>query len=84
MKDIGTDLVANVDLFTEFSCSVEATAKWWNYVKVDLENPTPTLLPFERGSADAEIFSKWAEMQQEFQQYYNVVRPYFFRRILLL
>ena len=26
MKDIGTALVANIDLLTEFSCSVEATA----------------------------------------------------------
>ena len=80
MKDIGTALMANLNLFTEFSSSAEATAQWWNHVKADLESPTPTLLPFEKGSS--EIFSKWAETQQGFQQYHNVVRLYFCRRVL--
>ena len=77
MKDIGTGLVANLNLLTEFSRSAEATAEWWNLVKADLENPNPTLLPFEKGSSDAsEKVSKWAELRQGFQQYYNVVRRF--------
>jgi len=78
MKDIGTGLVANLNLLTEFSRSAEAAAEWWNLVKADLENPSPTLLPLEKGSSDtSEKFSKWAELQQGFQQYYNVVRRFF-------
>jgi hypothetical protein len=85
MEGIGTALVANLDPFTKFFGSAEATAEWWNHVKADLERPNPTLLPFEKGSSNAsEIFSKWAEMQQEFHQYHNVVRLYFCRRVLLL
>jgi hypothetical protein len=85
MKDIGTALVSNLNLFAEFSLSVEATAKWWNHVKADLEGPNPTLLPLEKGSSDfSEILSKWAEMQQGFQHYYTVVRLYFFRKVLPL
>ena len=84
MKDIGAALVANLDLLTEFSRSVEATAEWWNHVKADLESLNPTLLPLEKGSSDAsESFSKWAEMQQRFQQYHNIVRLYFCRRVLV-
>jgi len=78
MKDIGTGLVANLNLLTEFSRSVEATAEWWNHVKADLESPNPTLLPLEIKSGDArEKFSRWTELQQGFQQYYNIVRLYF-------
>jgi hypothetical protein len=84
MKDIGTALVDNLNLFTEFSRSAKATAEWWNHVKVDLDSPNPDLLPLKRGSSDAsEKFSKWAEMQEGFQQYHNVVRLYFCRGILL-
>jgi hypothetical protein len=82
MKDIGTRLVANLDLFTEFSHSVEATAEWWNYVKADLDNPKPTVLPLQKGSSD-EIFSKWVEIQQGFERYHHKVRLYFCRRVLL-
>jgi len=86
MKDIGAALVANLDLLTEFSRSVEATAEWWNHVKADLESLNPTLLPLEKGkgSSDAsELFSKWAEVQQGFQQYHNVVRLCFCRGVLV-
>ena len=59
MKDIGTTLVDNVDLLTGFSCSIEAIVQWWNYINVDLEGPTASLLCLERGSSHAsEIFSK--------------------------
>lgn len=79
MKDIGTDLVANLNLLSDFSRSAEATAEWWQYVKVDLEGPNPTLLPLKRGSSDAsEKYSKWTEMRQGFQQYYNVVRRFLY------
>ena len=74
MKDICASLVANLNLFTEFSRSLEAAAEWWNLVKADLESPNPTLLPFEGESGDGGNFLNWAEMQQGFQQYYNVVR----------
>ena len=82
LKDIGIDLVANLNLLTEFSRSVEATAKWWNYVKDDLASPRSALFPSGKESTDArEKFSKWTEMQQEFQQYYNVVRLYFYQML---
>ncbi|KIM36251.1 hypothetical protein M413DRAFT_427683 [Hebeloma cylindrosporum] len=72
MKDIGTTLVANLNLFSEFSRSVEATAEWWQSIKADLESPNPTLLPSGMEFGDAsEKMSKWAEMQQGFQEYYN-------------
>ena len=75
MKDIGTGLVANLNLLTEFSRTAEATAEWWNHVKADLESSNPTLLPLEIRSGDVnEKFSKWTELQQGFQQYYNIVR----------
>ena len=71
----------HLNLFAEFSRSVEATAKWWNHVKADLDGSNPTLLPFEKGSSDAiEIFSQWAEMQQGFQQYHNVARLFRFAK----
>ena len=83
MTDIGTALVANLDILTEFSRSVKATAEWWTHVKADLESPNPTLLPLEKESSDArELFSKWAEIKQEFQRYHNVVRLYFCRWVL--
>jgi len=83
MTDIGIALVANLNILTEFSRSVEATAEWWNHVKSDLESPNPTLLPLEKGSSDAHaLFSKWAEIKQEFQRYHNVVCLYFCRRVL--
>jgi hypothetical protein len=70
--------VDNLNLFTEFSRSVEALAEWWNHVKVDLESPKPNLLPLKRGSSEAnEKYSKWAEIQQGFQQYPKLVRLYF-------
>ena len=77
MKDIGTALVTNLNLLTEFSRSTELTVEWWNHIKADLENPNPTLLPFKRRSSDARHkFSHWEEMQQGFQQYHNAVRLY--------
>lgn len=77
MDDIGTALVTNLNLLTEFSRSIGLTAEWWNHIKADLENPNPTLLPLARGSSDAsDKFSHWEEMQQGFQQYHNVVSLY--------
>jgi len=79
MKDIGTALVTNLNLLTEFSRSNERTAEWWNHIKADLETPSPTLLPFEKGSNDASNkLSHWEEMQQGFQQYHNMVSLYIY------
>ncbi|PPR05505.1 hypothetical protein CVT26_009009 [Gymnopilus dilepis] len=85
LKDIGTDLVANLNLLSEFSRETTAVQEWWTYVKQDLDSETPTLLPsspapgirsegdLRRRADAAEKFDRWAQLKESFQQYYNII-----------
>jgi hypothetical protein len=73
LKDVGNDLVANLNLFSDFSRSTASLAEWCEWVKDDLGSDTSTLLP-SNPSETADIVTKWTEMKDAFQEYYNVVR----------
>ncbi|KIM36254.1 hypothetical protein M413DRAFT_427686, partial [Hebeloma cylindrosporum] len=63
MKEIGTGLVANLNLLNEFSrCG--RMSKTISKAPIRL---------YSRSNDASERLSRWAEMQQGFQQYYNVV-----------
>ncbi|KAF8877453.1 hypothetical protein CPB84DRAFT_1794926, partial [Gymnopilus junonius] len=79
LKDIGTDLVANLNLLSEISRETTNVSGWWSYVKDDLAAERPTLIPSQKDSSDqattyaSEKFAKWSQLKEAFQQYYNIV-----------
>ena len=64
LKDIGTDLVANLNLLSEFSRRASEAAAWWLWVRDDLVSTKSELL----SSA-----AHWAPIRDEWQEYYNIV-----------
>ena len=64
LKDIGTDLVANLNLLSDFSRRVSEAAAWWLWVRDDLVSTNSELL----SSA-----AQWAPIKDEWQEYYNIV-----------
>ncbi|KJA21362.1 hypothetical protein HYPSUDRAFT_187632 [Hypholoma sublateritium FD-334 SS-4] len=75
LKDVGTDLVANLGLLSDYSRSMTSLAEWCQWVKADLSTETPSLLPAADALPDdaARKSVRWAEMKDAFQEYYNVV-----------
>ncbi|KAF8965767.1 hypothetical protein BDZ97DRAFT_1810888 [Flammula alnicola] len=75
LKDVGTDLVANLNLLSEFSRAVGSVAEWWQCVKEDLASENPSLLPSSQPQANGAVdkYKRWAELKEGFQEYYNVV-----------
>jgi hypothetical protein len=69
LKDVGTKLVANLSLLSEFSKAVSEVADWWSLVKDDLALEEPALL-----AETYPQYERWSEMRDDFQEYYDVVR----------
>jgi hypothetical protein len=69
LKDVGTKLVANLSLLSEFSKAVTEVADWWSSVKDDLALEESTLL-----AVTYPQYEGWSEMKDNFQEYYDVVR----------
>ena len=66
---MGTKLVANLSLLSEFSKAVTEVADWWAWVKDDLASEESVLLAVTYPQYDG-----WSEMKDDFQEYYDVVR----------
>ncbi len=83
LKDVGTDLVANLSLFTQFSRSVGGIAEWWDWIKNDLTSETPTLLPPSFSESDSEtqesgdLYALWTTLKENLQEYHNIVHTSF-------
>ncbi|KAF8816115.1 hypothetical protein BYT27DRAFT_6476430 [Phlegmacium glaucopus] len=82
LKDVGTNLVANLSLLSEFSKAVAEVADWWSSVKDDLALEDPSLLvPTSTqygdeegiGNIEGKTFAWWSEMKDGFQEYYDVI-----------
>ena len=69
LKDVGTKLVANLSLLSEFSKVVAEVADWWSLVKDDLALEESKLL-----AVTYPQYEGWSEMKDDFQEYYDVVR----------
>ena len=86
LKDVGTGLVANLNLLSEFARAVTNVGEWWRIVKDDLTSKTPHLLPLLPGASHTrgsyptppDHFTQWMDMKQGFQEYYNVVCAFAF------
>ena len=66
---MGTTLVTNLSLLSEFSKAVNEVADWWSSVKDDLALEEPALLAVAYPQ-----YEGWSEMKDDFQEYYDVVR----------
>ncbi|CAA7263409.1 unnamed protein product [Cyclocybe aegerita] len=87
LKDVGIDLVANLNLLSEFSLRMNAAEEWWAWVNNDLSSEMPTLLPPsllketdsptertpEDESLQREKFAMWMGVKDQFQGYYNEI-----------
>ncbi|KDR66473.1 hypothetical protein GALMADRAFT_259268 [Galerina marginata CBS 339.88] len=77
LKDIGTGLVANLNLISAFSRDMTSVAGWWTNVNEDLASESPRLLPSTAetttGSDSAQKFARWLTIKDGFQQYYNLI-----------
>lgn len=78
LKDVGTDLVANLNLLSEFSQRASETAAWWSWVRDDLLSSNSVLL--------SSPSAQWESIKSDWQEYYNIVRhfPLFARSLSLL
>jgi len=82
LKDVGTDLVANLSLFTQFSRSVNGIAEWWDWIKNDLASESPTVLPPSSGSdleaqESGDLYALWTTLKENLQEYHNIVHIFF-------
>lgn len=69
LKDVGTKLVANLSLLSDFSKAVNEVADWWSVVKDDLALEESALL-----AVTYPQYERWNAMKDNFQEYYDVVR----------
>jgi len=81
LKDIGSDLVASLNLLLHFSREVSAMAEWWTYINANLASGEPTLLSAttkrsseEPSTSNVSSFAWWSHTKESFQDYYNIVR----------
>lgn len=81
LKEVGTDLVANLNLLNQFSRSMLDLTSWWEWLEEELMSPDSTLLP-STDQRDAELYARWSKIKGGYLDYYNTVRG--FSRILLL
>lgn len=70
LKDVGTDLVANLNLLSEFSQRASETAAWWSWVRDDLLSSNSVLL--------SSPSTQWEPIKCDWQEYYNIVRHFRF------
>ncbi|KAF9531254.1 hypothetical protein CPB83DRAFT_849642 [Crepidotus variabilis] len=81
LKGVGTGLVANMKLLSDFSRIANETAEWWSAIDNELQTHAPQLLPVPEAPnatdapspEDAEKFAEWSKMKDSYQDYYNQV-----------
>ena len=77
LKDVGTDLVANLKVFSQFSRAAEEIAEWWASVKKELVSETPVLPHIStsepRPGETDEQFVLWSNMKENLWEYYTTV-----------
>lgn len=78
LKEVGTNLVANLSLLERFARSVQDLTSWWEWLEEELMSPNSTLLP-TTDKMDTELFAKWGRIKAGYLDYYNTVRffPHF-------
>lgn len=65
LKDVGTDLVANLNLLSELSQRASETAAWWSWVRDDLLSSNSVLL--------SSPSTQWEPIKSDWQEYYNII-----------
>lgn len=74
LKEVGSDLVANLSLLNQFSRSMMDLTSWWEWLEEELMSPTnSTLLPVI-DQKDAELCARWTKIKTGYLDYYNTVR----------
>ena len=73
LKDVGTDLVANLKLFTQFSHASEEIANWWARVKNELVSDTAGLLRISTPESKPDQFALWSSIEENLLEYYTIV-----------
>lgn len=80
LKDIGTGLVANLNLLSDFARAIVNVSEWWTFMKEDLESPKPTSIPSPTSLSSytqdevRAMKTRWSALKEGFQQYYDIVR----------
>lgn len=74
LKDVGTDLVASLKLFDQFSRTAEEIAEWWTCLKDGFASGSSALphLESKPGETD-EQFVLWSNMKENLWEYYTIV-----------
>lgn len=75
LKEVGTDLVANLNLLNQFSRSMLDLVSWWEWLEEELLSPNSTLLPSAE-NRDAELYARWSKIKGGYLDYYNTVRGF--------
>lgn len=75
MKEVGTDLVANLNLLNRFSRSLLDLMSWWEWLEEELLSPNSTLLPSMK-DRDADLYARWSRIKAGYLDYYNTVRDF--------
>lgn len=75
LKEVGTDLVANLNLLNRFSRSLLDLMSWWEWLEEELLSPNSTLLPSMK-DRDADLYARWSRIKAGYLDYYNTVRDF--------
>ncbi|KAF8153381.1 hypothetical protein B0H34DRAFT_103418 [Crassisporium funariophilum] len=73
LKEIGTNLVANLSLLAQFSKAVSEMADWWDWVKSDLAAASTAGASSSNLPSQKERFERWSMAKEGWQEYYNVI-----------
>ncbi|EKM78186.1 hypothetical protein AGABI1DRAFT_129315 [Agaricus bisporus var. burnettii JB137-S8] len=83
LKEVGTDLVANLNLLNRFSRSLLDLMSWWEWLEEELLSPNSTLLPSMK-DRDADLYARWSRIKAGYLDYYNTIRVVYTRYPQLL
>ncbi|KAF8998252.1 hypothetical protein BDQ17DRAFT_818693 [Cyathus striatus] len=73
LKEVGTDLVANLSLISQFTSNIENLAGWWGAVTEQLSQDNFALRPPGAEEGDGDTYAMWGKMKSDWQTYYNVI-----------
>lgn len=76
LKEVGNDLVANLNLLNRFSRSILELMSWWEWLEEELLSPNSILLPSTKDRRDAELYARWSKIKSGYLDYYNTVRDF--------
>ncbi|TFK31916.1 hypothetical protein BDQ12DRAFT_701391 [Crucibulum laeve] len=71
LKEVGSDLVANLSLLSRFASDAADVASWWSAIKDELSAISTTPQAREQGNLTA--YMTWEKRKKELQLYYDVV-----------